>query len=311
MNGLKPISQTKLFGLEKYLNELIKLEILNKLPSKFLFSGQKGIGKSTLAYHFINYVLSKDENLKYDNINYQINPENHSFKTVKNFSNPNLMLIDIKDEKFNIDINQIRDLISTLNKSSFNQKPRFILIDNIEFLNINSINALLKVLEEPPANVYFILINNCNKKIIPTLLSRCVNFRFFLSNSENLDIANKLLDGDLNRILNNDLINYYSSPGDIYKLAKFVEKKKYDLSNLDLKKFLIFVIEGNDYKKDIFLKNLIFNYIESYLIKLNLKTNFKIFRKYNYFIKKIAEVKRFNLDEESLFIEFNDEILNG
>ena len=61
-----------------------------------------------------------------------------------------MILIDVKDEKINIDINQIRDLISKLNKSSFNQKPRFILIDNIEFLNTNSINALLKVLEEPP-----------------------------------------------------------------------------------------------------------------------------------------------------------------
>ena len=311
MNELKPISQTKLFGLEKYLNELIKLDHLDKLPSKILFSGQKGIGKSTLAYHLINYVLSKDENLKYDIVKCQINSENHSFRTVMNSSNPNLILIDVKDEKFSIDINQIRDLISKLNKSSFNQKPRFILIDNIEFLNTNSINALLKVLEEPPSNVYFILINNCNKKIIPTLLSRCINFKIFLSNSENLDTANKLLDGNLNKILNDDLINYYSTPGDIYKLVKFGEKNKYDLLNINLKKFLASIIEGNDYKKNIFLKNLIFNYIESYLVKLNLKTNFKIFSKYNYFIKKIAEVKRFNLDEESLFIEFNDEILNG
>ena len=45
------------------------------------------------------------------------------------------------------DINQIRELISNLNKSSFNNKPRFILIDNIEFLNKNSINALLKILK--------------------------------------------------------------------------------------------------------------------------------------------------------------------
>ena len=311
MNELKPISQTKLFGLEKYLNELIKLDHLDKLPSKILFSGQKGIGKSTLAYHLINYVLSKDENLKYDIVKCQINSENHSFRTVMNSSNPNLILIDVKDEKFSIDINQIRDLISKLNKSSFNQKPRFILINNIEFLNTNSINALLKILEEPPVNVHFILINNCNKKIIPTLLSRCVKFKIFLSNSENLDVANKLLDGNLNKSLNNDLISYYSTPGNIYKLVKFGEKNKYDLSNFSLKKFLITVIEDNNYKKNIFLKNLIFNYIESYLVKLNLKTNFKIFSKYNYFIKKIAEVKRFNLDEESLFIEFNDEILNG
>ena len=310
MNELKPISQTKLFGLEKYLNELIKLDHLDKLPSKILFSGQKGIGKSTLAYHLINYVLSKDENLKYDIVKCQINLENHSFRTVMNSSNPNLILIDVKDEKFSIDINQIRDLISKLNKSSFNQKPRFILINNIEFLNTNSINALLKILEEPPVNVHFILINNCNKKIIPTLLSRCVKFKIFLSNSENLDVANKLLDGNLNKSLNNDLISYYSTPGNIYKLVKFGEKNKYDLSNFSLKKFLITVIEDNNYKKNIFLKNLIFNYIETYLVKLNLKTNFRILKKYNYFIKKISEVKRFNLDEETLFIEFNEEILN-
>ena len=310
MNELKPISQTKLFGLEKYLNELIKLDHLDKLPSKILFSGQKGIGKSTLAYHLINYVLSKDENLKYDIVKCQINSENHSFRTVMNSSNPNLILIDVKDEKFSIDINQIRDLISKLNKSSFNQKPRFILINNIEFLNTNSINALLKILEEPPVNVHFILINNCNKKIIPTLLSRCVKFKIFLSNSENLDVANKLLDGNLNKSLNNDLISYYSTPGNIYKLVKFGEKNKYDLSNFSLKKFLITVIEDNNYKKNIFLKNLIFNYIETYLVKLNLKTNFRILKKYNYFIKKISEVKRFNLDEETLFIEFNEEILN-
>ena len=184
------------------------------------------------------------------------------------------------------------------------------MINNIEFLNTNSINALLKILEEPPVNVYFILINNCNKKIIPTLLSRCINFKIFLSNSENLEVADKLLDGNLNKSLNNDLISYYSTPGDIYKLAKFGEKNKYDLLNFSLKKFLITVIKDNDYKKNIFLKNLIFNYIETYLVKLNLKTNFKILKKYNYFIKKISEVKRFNLDEETLFIEFNEEILN-
>ena len=48
------------------------------------------------------------------------------------------------EEKKNIDISQIRNLILTLNKSSFNTKPRFVLIDNIELLNINAVNALLK-----------------------------------------------------------------------------------------------------------------------------------------------------------------------
>ena len=47
-------------------------------------------------------------------------------------------------KKKNIDINQIRELISNLNKSSFNDKPRFVLIDNIEFLNINSLKCSSK-----------------------------------------------------------------------------------------------------------------------------------------------------------------------
>ena len=85
------------------------------------------------------------------------NKENHSFKTTLNKSNPNLIIIDIDQEKKMIDINQIRELLSNLQKSSFNNKPKFILIDNIEFLNLNSINALLKVIEEPSINIYFIL----------------------------------------------------------------------------------------------------------------------------------------------------------
>ena len=65
--------------------------------------------------------------------------------------------------KKSIDINQIRELINNLNKSSFNSKERFVLIDNIEYLNVNSINALLKVIEEPNENIHFILINNHKK----------------------------------------------------------------------------------------------------------------------------------------------------
>ena len=168
MKLIEPINQIRLFGLEKYFSEMIYLYDNNKLPSKILFSGQKGLGKSTLSYHFVNYILSRDEEFPYDYNSFKINPNNHSFKTVLNRSNPNFILIDIDVDKKFIDINQIRKLISDLNKSSFNTKPRFVLIDNIEYLNVNSVNALLKILEEPSKNTHFILINN-NKKILPTL----------------------------------------------------------------------------------------------------------------------------------------------
>ena len=84
MINLEPINQTKLYGLDKYFNELIRIYDEGKFPNKILLSGQKGIGKSTLAYHFINYVLTLNESYKYDIKNFQINNDSTEFKTIKN-----------------------------------------------------------------------------------------------------------------------------------------------------------------------------------------------------------------------------------
>ena len=61
MTYVEPINQIELFGLDKYIKELANLYKNDKLPNKILLSGQKGLGKSTLSYHFINYVLSQNE----------------------------------------------------------------------------------------------------------------------------------------------------------------------------------------------------------------------------------------------------------
>jgi DNA polymerase III subunit delta' len=310
MTYLEPINQTKLYGLNKFMSELIQLDNDNNLPNKILLSGQKGLGKTTMAYHFINYVLSKGEEFSYNIDDFEINKENHSYKTVLNKSNLNLFHVDVITEKKNIDIHQIRELILNLNKSSFNKKPRFVLIDNIEFLNVNSINALLKILEEPTFNVYFILINN-NKNVLPTLTSRCLNYKIFLSHNESLVVANKLLNGKVDELINNDLIDYYITPGNIYNLFKFAQINKYDLSNLKLKEFIQIIIKNNHYKKDTLIKHLIYEFIELYFRKINFSVTNKIYDKYSYFIKKISSTKKFNLDQESLLIEFENEILNG
>ena len=310
MTLTQPINQVNLFGLDKYINELIELYKKNNLPTKILLSGQKGLGKSTLAYHFINYVLSQDEQYSYDCKNLIINSENRSYKTIMNKSNPNYFLIDIDVDKKFIDINQIRSLITNLNKSSFNTKPRFILIDNIEYLNFNSINALLKVLEEPSVNVYFILINN-NKRILSTLLSRCLNFKISLSNKESFIVANKLLDGNLDKFINKDLLNYYISPGNIVNLINFGKNNDYDLVNTNLENFLSNMITNKHYKKNKLISFIIFDFIEFYFNKISFSFSVKIFDKYSYFLKRISDTKRFNLDEETLFTEFKNDILNG
>ena len=306
----EPYSQTKLFGLNKYMLDLVRLFKINKLPNKILLSGQKGIGKSTLAYHLINYILSTEEEFSYDINNFEINSENRSFKTILNRSNINFFLIDISIENKSIDINQIRDLKSKLIKTSLGDKPRFILIDNIEYLNINSINSLLKVLEEPSENIYFILINN-NKRILKTLLSRCIEYKISLSNKENLEIANKLLDNNLDNLINKDLLNYYLSSGNIYDIVKFALDNGYDLKNMDLRNFLKIIIKNHHYKKDNLFRYLIFDFIEFYFSKVKYSMTSSLNDKYNYFLKRISDIKKFNLDEESLFIEFEDKILDG
>ena len=308
--NLYPINQISLFSLDNYLLEFIELYNEKKLPTKILLSGDKGLGKSTLAFHLANYILSIKEEHPYIVQETKINPNNKSYKLAINGSNPNLLLIDTLNEKKNIDIDQIRKLITNLNKSSFNSKERFIIIDNIETLNISSINALLKVLEEPPPNTYFILINN-DRFILPTLKSRCINFKISLDHKTSISVINKILGDDIMKFINKDLINYYLTPGQIYHLIEFFKLQKHDLKGYDLKSFIKLVIKDNLYKKDALIKNMIFEYLEFYFRTKVKSAKSKTFEYYDYFLKRINDTKKFNLDEESLFMEFEYKILNG
>ena len=310
---MHPSEQIQLYGLDKYFNEIKKLYDLKKMPNKIMLSGKKGSGKSTMAYHIINYILSQSEENKYDIEKFSINSLNRSYKLLKNKSHPNFYLIDLIDEKKNIEISQIRQMINYTNKSSFNEIPRFILIDNIENLNKNSSNALLKIIEEPNENIFFILIHNNNKRILPTLKSRCLTFKINLSFKQTVDICNFLLNENLLNLINNDLINYYSTPGDFINLINFGKEKKIDLKEFTLVSFLYFLIDNNYYKKDKFIKDLIISYIELYFLKRYQLSNTKnkILDIYYNFTKKINNTNTFNLDEESLFLEFKSKLLNG
>ena len=77
-----PILQTKLYGLNKNFSEIINLINLQKLPSKILLSGPKGTGKSTMAYHIVNYFFSKNENHSYNLKLNEINIDNKSLRII-------------------------------------------------------------------------------------------------------------------------------------------------------------------------------------------------------------------------------------
>ena len=304
--NLKPASQLTLYGLNDDFNELASLYKKKKLPNKILLSGNKGIGKCTLAYHLINFILSNDEEFPYDQKNFTINENNKSFKLTINNVNPNFNLIDVASDKKFIDISQIRNLILNLNKSSLNKKPRFVLIDNIEYLNKNSINSLLKFLEEPNDNIYFLLIHN-NKRILSTLKSRCLNFKIHLTNSQSAEVLNCILKKKILNNINTELINYYFTPGKILELINFSNDFEIELENLTLKNFLRILIEKNYYKKNNFGKALLFDLIELFLQKKEFHIQSNLFE---YFITKINDVKKFNLDDEIIINEFHEKILN-
>ena len=305
--NLNPQNQLNLYGVEENLRTLIALYDKGNLPSKILLTGQKGVGKCTLAYHLINYILSKDEEFSYNINEFKIYSKNRSFKLIINGTNPNFQLLDVSIDKKQINIDQIRNLLLNIKKSSFNDKPRFILIDNIEYLNKNSVNALLKDLEEPNENIYFILINN-QRKLISTLKSRCLNFNISLSNETSLKVINQLMGDDIFDHVNNELINYYFTPGNIYNLNKFAIENEINLKDMKLKEFLKKMIKENYFKKDQNFKYLFYDYLELFLKNISSIDNMDY---YSYFVKKIDNIKKYNLDEESLFIEFNEKILNG
>ena len=305
--NLSPITQTKLYGLENKFIELSNLFINNNLPTKIILSGQKGIGKCTLAYHLINFVLSKYEVNSYDTNNYSINNENKSFRLVLNNSHPNFNLIDVLTDKKQIDLTQIKLLIKNLSKSTFTTGPRIILIDNIELLNRNSINALLKTLEEPNDNTFFILIHN-NKKVLPTLTSRCLNFKISLTNKNSISIFESLIGTEINQKVNNDLIDYYFTPGNLFNLLLWAQKNKIDLKNIELREFLSIILDKDLIKKDLFLNYIIYNFIELYLIK---KISIKYSKLYSYFIEQFDNTKKFNLNFDVILSEFKFKVLNG
>ena len=310
---MTPTTQTELFGLDKYFIEISNLYNRKKMPNNILLSGSKGSGKCTLAHHIINYILSEDDIDKYNKDKFKISNNNKSFNLIKNKSHPNFYFINLLDEKKSIEINQIREMISFHNKSNFNELPRFVLIDNIENLNLNSTNALLKVIEEPNINTYFILIHNDNKNILPTLKSRCLNFKINLTFNETIKITNFILKEDLFKLVNNDLINFYNSPGDLIRLINFAKEKKINLTDYTLANFLLYLIDNSFYKKNKFVKNLLFDYIELYFLKIYQASTTKktILNIYHTFVNKIDNAKKFNLDEESLFMEFKSKLLNG
>ena len=309
---IQPIEHAQLIGYKDLFDTFVSLYKKQKLPNKIILSGRRGIGKSTFAYHFINYVFSIDEDFKYNLENFQINELNNSFNKVKSNLHPNFFLIDMDEEKKSIEVEKIRKLITYSQKQSFDNKIRFVLINNIEFLNLNAANALLKILEEPNDNLFFILIHDDSKKILDTIKSRCIIFKKAFDLNETISIVNEVIKDDIYNYLNNDFIDNYSTVGELVHLFHFSNENKINLKENSLKNFIQILIDDKNFNKNKELLALVFDLLEKYFYKNFLNTkNIDIYKLYKKFSKKKYITDKYNLDMGTLLLEIRSEVLSA
>ena len=156
----------------------MKNNLFSNFDNPIIIYGEKGIGKSSFIKNLIVDLFknsSKGKNI--------LLKTKHS-KLILSNSHPNLniitKLLDDKTKKIknNITIDQIRNLESFIYKSAILDLPKIILINSADDLNINASNALLKILEEPKKNTFFILISHQPSRLIPTIRSRCIKFQY-------------------------------------------------------------------------------------------------------------------------------------
>ena len=232
-----------IIGHQNIINKLLYKFENNTLHNSLIFFGQNGIGKTTLAFNFISKILKIIDNNNYNN---------HISLLYKN-SHPNIRYItrsydELKDKTSEyISIDQIRGLNNFINQSAFNNIPKFIIFDSADNFNKNSSNSLLKILEEPSNNTYFILISHQLSNILPTIRSRCIKFYF---NKPSKDIFYEIIKNqniDIN-IANIDFLYLLSngSPGTAIKIST---DKMNDLYNLIID---ITIPNKNDLSKKIF-----------------------------------------------------------
>ena len=297
----------KISTFKKEINFIFNLYVNRKLPQTVLFTGEKGIGKLNVAYHLINFILSKDEDNEYCITTNKINPNNKTYNLLINNIHPNLFLISLKDKKKNIEIEQIKNMKNFLNITSFNNKPKIVLIDGCEYLNLSSSNSLLKSLEENINNVFFILVHDIKKNLLTTIKSRCIQFKFFLNNEDCKKKINEILDNQFNN-LSSDFKNKYISPPFFKNLLEYCNKNNLQINDINLNNLLSDILKKKDYKKNEFVSKNFFLLVQLFLYKKikEEQNNNKYFYLLKYFTQRFDDVIKFNLDFESYVLEFKN-----
>ena len=143
-----------------------------KIPNALLFSGKNNTGKIERAFEF-----AKTCNCIADTKR----PCNNCLpcKKINAGMHPDIIQVSLSEKKKMISISQIREIGLILSAKPNEAKKRMVLIKDADKMNAQAQNALLKILEEPPGNTFFILTATQIPPLLSTIISRCRQFRFF------------------------------------------------------------------------------------------------------------------------------------
>ena len=135
-----------------------------------IISGRDGVGKDLLAVYLAKLILCHGKEKEHCG-NCQ------SCNLTDDINHPDLSKLEVLPDKKLIGISQIIDLRRKLYESSFLGKNKVAIIPDLEKISLDGLNAILKILEEPPENTYFLLTTSFLNQIPLTIQSRCFDIK--------------------------------------------------------------------------------------------------------------------------------------
>ncbi len=171
----RPAKFDTVVGQSAITNTLKNAILQKQLAQAYLFTGPRGVGKTTTARIFAKTINCLNLDLSQDNTHLEPCGTCDSCKSFASNSSFNIYELDAAS---NNSVDDIRQLVEQVRIPPQVGKYKIYIIDEVHMLSTQAFNAFLKTLEEPPSYVKFILATTERHKIIPTILSRCQIFNF-------------------------------------------------------------------------------------------------------------------------------------
>jgi len=166
-------------GQDRAVEQFANAWASRKLHHAWLLAGPRGVGKASFAHAAARRVLADAPGPPSELLGLETSDDHPIVKLIEARSHPDLRWlerqIDDKTGKLrrNITVHQVRELVEFLGLTTSLSPWRVVVFDTVDELETSAANALLKMLEEPPANTLFFLVSHARGRLLPTIRSRC------------------------------------------------------------------------------------------------------------------------------------------